>query len=208
MDRMTKMQQARAEVGLKSQADIQTQQALLPMKEASATRLMQKKAELFPPQPRALSGDTAGRLSLASQGEKFAKRAKGLLFPSGEATSFNRALMGAARNPVGRTFSGEAQDVEFYVKRAIDAQLRSETGAAVSPGELDRLTAAFMANAFADPTSAFTRLDELEFGLRGVRQSIDPSGQYSQRPSSPFEPSSSEEDVSGLSDEEILRGLE
>ena len=196
---------AQQEAQRKIQTEVQTQKALIPFRTGAAKELLQEKARLFPPQPKALAGDTAGRLSLSSQGEKFAQRAKGLLFPSGTPESFDNTLMGLARSRIGRTFSGKAQEVEFYVKRAIDAQLRSETGAAVSPGELDRLTESFMANAFADPQAAFIRLDELETGLRMTRTSIDPTGQYARLgQQSPFEQSG--EDLNSVSDEDILRG--
>src|SRR3990167_8446558 len=59
----------------KAQAEFQTQKSLIPFRTSAAKELLQEKARLFPPQPKALSGDVAGRLSLASQGEKFAQRA-------------------------------------------------------------------------------------------------------------------------------------
>ena len=192
-DRMTKLQQTRAEVGLKSQADIQTQQALLPMKEASATRLMQEKARLFPPQARALSGDTSGKLSLASHGEHAAKRAKEILFqtdPTTGSRTMNRGLLGALHSPfgVGMVGNKNAQLLEFYTKRAVDAQVRSETGAAMPPDELTRTTREFLANALANPDAAFERLDQLESGLRATRMAIDPTGTYATMAASPFEP--------------------
>ena len=208
VERFGQQQQVQGE----AQLGLQKEQALIPLREASASRLLQEKARLFPQQPKALSGDTAGRLSLVTQGEKFAKRAKQLLFPTGEAGSFRRGLMGAANNPVGRTFgnpfgqasAGEAQDVEFYVQRAIDAQLRSETGAAAPPAELERMTKQFMANSYADPQAAFNRLTELEIGFQRTSTGIDPTGYYRNMGSSPFE--SRDEDLSSMSDEDILRG--
>lgn len=211
LERVQSVQDAK----MKSQMELETQKQLIPMKEESAMRLLQEKSKLFPQQPRALSSDAAGRLSLASQGEKFSQRARSLLFPTGQVDSFRRHLAGASQNSLGRTFgnpfarvkAGEAQDVEFYVKRAIDSQLRAETGATAPDRELDRLTQAFMSNAYADPNSAMTRLSELEEGLRKVRMGIDPTGYYSGLGSSPFEPVSTDDDVSGLSDEEIMRQL-
>ena len=197
------------EMSMKSRMEMESQKQLIPMKEASAMRLMQEKARLFPPQPKALSGEAAGRLSLSTKGEQSAKRARSLLFPTGEASSMDRRLLTRIHTPwgVGMIGSGDAQMLEFYTKRAIDAQLRSETGATAPPAELDRMTKEFLANAIGDPNAAFTKLSELESGLGMVRQGIDPTGMYGRLGTSPFEQSTTE-DLSGLSDEEILKGLE
>lgn len=191
---------------MKSQAELQTQKALIPLKAASAKELLQEKAQLFPPQPKNLSGDTAGRLSLASQGQGQAATAKRLLFPSGTPESFNRGLVARMHSPFGIGMIGnqESQSLEFNLKRALDAQLRSETGAAVSPGELDRLTKEFIANAVANPRAAFERITSLESGLRKTSSFIDPTGHYRRGVTSPFEPAG--EDLSSMSDEDILRG--
>ena len=213
MDRMTKMQQARAEVGLKSQSEIQTQQALLPMKEASATRLMQKKAELFPPQPRALSGDTAGKLTFALHGARMAGRAKSILFPTGEAKSFNRAVTASAKTPWGlgqlfQSSSGkqDTQDLEFSLSRAVTAAVFLQSGVTVRPDEALKAAKDFIANAVADPDSAKLRIDELERISSDAARFIDPTGTYSTLTASPFEPRMEADDGSADADEwEVLQ---
>mgnify|MGYP001602945113 CR=1 FL=1 len=197
---------AQQEAQRKIQTEVQTQKALIPFRTGAAKELLQEKARLFPPQPKSLSGETAGKLSLASQGTTYASRAKSLLFPTGTPDSFNRGLIARMQSPfgIGMVGSGEAQSLEFNLKRAIDAQLRSETGAAVSPGELDRLTKAFIANSFANPVAAFERLEGLESGLGQTSNFIDPTGRYRKMGASPFEPSG--EDLNSVSDEDILRG--
>ena len=98
--------------------------------------------------------------------------------------------------------SKDSQELEFYAMRAIDAQLRAETGAAAPPEELKRLTREFLSNALADPDATFTRLNELEIGLRDVRIAIDPTGRYANQGPSPFDtgtqPSPFELDENGL----------
>ena len=208
MDRLTAVQGAQLETQMKTQAEVGAQQQLLPMKEQSAINVLREKARLFPPQAKSLSGETAGRLSLASQGEGHAKQALRILFPTGEAGSFDRGLVAAMHSPFGLGMMGnqKAQSLEFNLSRAIEAQLRSETGATAPPEELKRLTKQFIANAVADPQAAFERIQSLESGLGKTRSFIDPTGQYGRLAPSPFE-ASSEEDLSGLSDDEILKGL-
>ena len=202
LERYNKMQELQGE----AQLGLQKEQALIPLKEASASRFLQEKARLFPQQPKSLSGETAGRLSLASQGQSHAATAKQLLFPTGTAESFDRGLVTAMHSPfgVGMIGNGRAQSLEFNLMRAIDSQLRTETGATAPPEELKRLSREFIANAVADPHAAFERLNTLEGGLQKTSNFIDPTGHYRTVGNSPFE--SRDEDLSSMSDEDILRG--
>ena len=204
VERYSKMQELQGE----AQLGLQKEQALIPLREASASRLLQEKARLFPPQPKNLSGETAGRLSLATSGAGHATTAKRLLFPTGDPASFDRGLVVAMKSPfgVGMIGNGKAQSLEFNLMRAIDSQLRSETGATAPPEELKRLSREFIANAVADPQAAYERLQALEGGLQQTSNFIDPSGHYRKIGNSPFDSQNRDEDLSSMSDEDILRG--
>ena len=190
-----------------AQLGLEKEKALIGLKEGSASRLLQEKARLFPQQQKALSGETAGRLSLATAGSSHATKAKQLLFPRGTPDSFNRGIVVAMQSPWGMGMIGnqDAQSLEFNLSRAIEAQLRSETGATAPPDELKRLTHQIITNALADPNVAMERLDALAGGLGQTASAIDPSGYYRKVGNSPFA-QNTDEDLSSLSDEDILSG--
>ena len=180
------------------------------LQEKREINVLREKARLFPSQPRGLSGEAAGRLSLSSMGETSARTAKQLLFETDRngQLNLNRGLIRAMHSPfgAGMVFSPESQRLEFHLKRALDAQLRAETGAALNPAELTRMTQEFISNSLADPQAAYEKLETLEQGLRMTRHAIDPTGRFALNPVSPFEPQN-EEDLSGMADEELLEAL-
>ena len=184
------------------------------LKEQSATRLLQEKARLFPPQPRALSGDTAGKLTFALHGARMAGRAKSILFPTGEAKSFNRAVTASAKTPLGlgqlfQSSSGkqDTQDLEFSLSRAVTAAVFLQSGVTVRPDEALKAAKDFIANAVADPDSAKLRIDELERISSDAARFIDPTGTYATLAASPFEPRMEADDEDGSLEEieSILR---
>ena len=198
--------QVRQEARIKGEEDIRTQKTLLPMKTAAAKELIQAKSQMQP--FKSLSGEGSTKLSLATAGEKAAQNAKALLFPQGGAESFQRGLSSGASNPFIRSIGwpgvdkGQAQRVYSNLKRAYKAQLRLESGAAITDKELDDQAEQYTSNFFADKDAAFENLEALEGMLRSVRTTMDPSGMYSGMvtPSDYREPQESELmlDASGL----------
>lgn len=125
-----------------------------------------------------LSAEGGGRFGLVTSGLRQIGQAKRILFPSGGPESMRRDLLGRIQTaPFGGSLgSKDAQDLEFLVSRAIEAQLRSESGAAVPEQEVKRATRNFFANVAAHPESALLRFTELERTLQSSQAASDPSG--------------------------------
>lgn len=125
-----------------------------------------------------LSSEGGGRFGLTSSGVRQIGQAKQILFPDGTPKSFRRDLAGRMQGSAwGATIgSRDAQDLEFLLGRAIAAQTRAETGAAMPESEVKKAVRDFIANAAADPDSAYLRMDELEKTLISSQTAMDPSG--------------------------------
>jgi hypothetical protein len=145
---------------------------------AAAKGAAEGKASVKTPLP----AETAGKLTLVTQGIKDIDEAKKIIFkPDG--TLNDNAVLGM--NMPGGGFGEEGRMAYSKIYNAIEGKLRAETGAAAPDSEVKRIVDRFrprtqLAGGFGDTAkSAADKMDRLREFLENTRVGIDPQGKYS-----------------------------
>jgi len=128
----------------------------------------------------ALSGEAAGRAGMVQSSLESFNQLKDLLTPGGELRSDWKKVVGIGNLPGPLTaLSPDARKYDTYVRNALTAKLRLETGANMPVTELADLQARFRPSAFDPPDLVKNKLNSIESFLHGSIEMLDPNKRYS-----------------------------
>src|SRR3990167_8918519 len=179
------------EAQLKSRMDLEGQKQLIPLKEASAIRLMQEKARLFPPK----TGGTASRAQgIAEVGLSKANRIKEILGArsltdpfSGKTKSVltDRGPITGAVKP-GFLKSTREKELRDTHNSLLDLLALLRTGTAGEEAQVNRLKTEYNIGGTDTDETIMNRLNAVEEELRGFSMGTIPSPVNGQTQGSQF----------------------
>ena len=191
LGRINSLQDLTAESQMKSRTDLQTQRELLPMKEASAMRLMQEKARLFPPK----TGGTVNRAQgIAATGLSKLSRIREMLGEqsftdpmSGKVRTFltDRGPIAGGAKP-GVFKSTREKELRDTHNAAIDLLALLRTGTAGEEAQVKRILSEYNIGGLDTNETITNRLKAMEEEFQGFSMGTIPSPVNGQAQGSQF----------------------
>lgn len=132
---------------------------------------------------KGLPGETAGKLAMATSAVRDLEQATNLLFPNGTDKPLDAAALTESKIPVIGGLNPKAERFRSYLKNAIAAKLRVETGAAATQSEVNDIYDRFAPKMvdIKNPAVALEKLNRLMANHLETISYIDPTGKYLKR---------------------------
>jgi hypothetical protein len=128
-----------------------------------------------------MAGEAAGRTGMLASSMDSFQQLKALMMPGGKLREDWRSVVAVGNLPGPLSaMNPNAREYDTYVRNALTAKLRLETGANMPASELADLNARFRPSALDNGKLVVSKMDSLEKFLNGSIEMLDPNKKYTQ----------------------------